>query len=167
MSDAGDGLQAATTTTTATSSMHPADDIADDAKNNATAADVGKIFDEALMRKAEVTKNEVANAITESQRFPGDTGSVHVQIAVLTVRISALTEHLQAHRKDHKTRRAVVGLVSKRKRLLQYLKRKDFALYHATLEKHGLRPVAGTRWVYVCVCMCVHVCVCVPHILSV
>ncbi|MFT4147368.1 MAG: 30S ribosomal protein S15 [Micrococcaceae bacterium] len=69
----------------------------------------------------------------------GDTGSPEVQIALLSRRISDLTEHLKEHKHDHHTRRGLMGLVGKRKRLLNYLKRIDIERYRALIESLGLR----------------------------
>ncbi len=72
-----------------------------------------------------VTRQEKAQIIAEFAREEGDTGSVEVQVAVLTRRIANLTGHLQKHRKDVSTRRGLLSLVARRSRLLKYLKRKD------------------------------------------
>ncbi|MCB1155547.1 30S ribosomal protein S15 [bacterium] len=68
-----------------------------------------------------------------------DTGSPEVQIALLTERINQLTEHLKSHMKDHASRRGLLKLVSQRRRLLDYLKRKDIGRYRDILQKHGIR----------------------------
>ncbi len=72
-------------------------------------------------------------------RVPGDTGSPEVQIALLTQRISHLTAHLQEHKLDHHTRRGLLLLVGKRRRLLNYLRRQDIARYRTLIEELGLR----------------------------
>jgi small subunit ribosomal protein S15 len=72
-------------------------------------------------------------------RTPGDTGSPEVQIALLTQRISHLTEHLQTHKLDHHTRRGLLLLVGKRRRLLNYLRKQDVERYRAIIEELGLR----------------------------
>ncbi|WP_027406316.1 30S ribosomal protein S15 [Anaerovibrio sp. RM50] len=69
----------------------------------------------------------------------GDTGSPEVQIAVLTARISYLTEHLKEHKKDHHSRRGLLKMVGHRRRLLAYLNKKDIARYRAIVSKLGLR----------------------------
>ena len=69
----------------------------------------------------------------------GDTGSPEVQVALLTKRISDLTEHLKVHKHDHHSRRGLLLLVGRRRRLLQYLAKKDIARYRALIEKLGLR----------------------------
>jgi small subunit ribosomal protein S15 len=75
-----------------------------------------------------------AHATTE-----GDTGSPEVQVALLTKRINGLTEHLKVHKHDHHSRRGLLLLVGRRRRLLQYLSREDINRYRALIEKLGLR----------------------------
>ena len=75
-----------------------------------------------------------AHATTE-----GDTGSPEVQVALLTKRINGLTEHLKVHKHDHHSRRGLLLLVGRRRRLLQYLSREDISRYRALIEKLGLR----------------------------
>ena len=72
-------------------------------------------------------------------RSPGDTGSAEVQVALLTARINELTEHLRTHRKDHHSRRGLLMLVGKRRRLLGYLQRTDLDRYRALIRELGLR----------------------------
>jgi small subunit ribosomal protein S15 len=72
-------------------------------------------------------------------RTPGDTGSPEVQVALLTQRISHLTEHLQTHRLDHHTRRGLLLLVGQRRRLLNYLRKRDVERYRTIIEELGLR----------------------------
>jgi small subunit ribosomal protein S15 len=69
----------------------------------------------------------------------GDTGSPEVQVALLTRRIADLTEHLKMHKHDHHSRRGLLLLVGRRRRLLQYLARKDITRYRALIENLGLR----------------------------
>jgi small subunit ribosomal protein S15 len=69
----------------------------------------------------------------------GDTGSPEVQVALLTRRISDLTEHLKVHKHDHHSRRGLLLLVGRRRRLLGYLARTDITRYRALIEKLGLR----------------------------
>lgn len=69
----------------------------------------------------------------------GDTGSPEVQIAVLSRRISDLTEHLKEHKHDHHTRRGLMGLVGRRRRMLGYLKNTDIARYRELIARLGLR----------------------------
>lgn len=68
-----------------------------------------------------------------------DTGSSQVQIALLTQRINELTQHFRIHKKDNNSRRGLLKLVSRRRKLLDYLKRKDINEYHTIIEKLGLR----------------------------
>lgn len=82
------------------------------------------------------TKTEIKQ---EYQLHDRDTGSAEVQVALLTSRIKELTEHLQQHKKDHSSRRGLIVLVSKRRRLLDYLMNKDEARYKKLVERLGLR----------------------------
>lgn len=68
-----------------------------------------------------------------------DTGSPEVQIALLSARIEYLTEHFKAHKKDHHSRRGLLKLVSKRRRLLDYLRKKDVERYRSVIQRLGLR----------------------------
>lgn len=77
--------------------------------------------------------------IKEYATHEGDTGSPEVQIAVLTRRIADLTEHLKQHKHDHHTRRGLMALVGRRRRMLDYLKRVDIVRYRALIERLGLR----------------------------
>ena len=72
-------------------------------------------------------------------RDEGDTGSAEVQIALLTARINELTDHLREHRKDHHSRRGLLMLVGKRRRLLNYLQRSDLDRYRELISELGLR----------------------------
>ncbi len=82
------------------------------------------------------TKNEL---IKEYGKSDNDTGSTEVQVALLTKRIEDLTGHLKDHKKDHHTRRGLLMLVGKRKRLLQYLENQDVERYRSLIDKLGLR----------------------------
>ncbi len=77
--------------------------------------------------------------IEEYQRHEGDTGSAEVQIAILTKRITELTEHLRANKHDESSRRGLLKLVGRRRRLLSYLRRKDYQSYLALTEKLKIR----------------------------
>ena len=77
--------------------------------------------------------------ITEHRLHETDTGSPEVQVAILTERINHLTEHLKVHKKDHHSRRGLLMLVGRRRRLLDYLKRNDVERYRALIAKLGLR----------------------------
>lgn len=72
-------------------------------------------------------------------RTPNDTGSTEVQIALLTERISHLTEHLKSHQKDHHSRRGLLKMVGQRRGLLNYLKKKDINKYRELIAELGLR----------------------------
>ena len=82
------------------------------------------------------TKKQI---MTDYSTVESDTGSPEVQVAMLTRRISDLTEHLKAHKHDHHSRRGLLLLVGRRRRLLQYLARKDINRYRQLIERLGLR----------------------------
>ncbi|MEI7473653.1 MAG: 30S ribosomal protein S15 [bacterium] len=82
------------------------------------------------------SKQEV---ISEHKRSANDTGSAEVQVALLSTKISELTEHLKTHKKDFSTRRGLLMMVGKRKRLLAYLKKEDIARYRTLIEKLKIR----------------------------
>ena len=75
----------------------------------------------------------------EYQKDPSDTGSVDVQVALLTARIRHLTEHFKTHKKDHHSRRGLLRLVSQRKKLLAYIKNNDLSAYANLISRLGLR----------------------------
>jgi small subunit ribosomal protein S15 len=75
----------------------------------------------------------------EYRRHDTDTGSTEVQVAFLTARIRHLTDHLRTHKQDFHTRRGLVGMVSKRRRLLNYLSREDVGRYQTLIAQLGLR----------------------------
>lgn len=77
--------------------------------------------------------------INEYGKGPQDTGSTEVQVALLTARISDLTPHFQAHKKDHHSRQGLVRLVNQRRKLLDYLKSKDVERYRELIARLGLR----------------------------
>jgi small subunit ribosomal protein S15 len=77
--------------------------------------------------------------ITDFATAPGDTGSPEVQVAILSDRISNLTEHLKMHKKDFASRRGLLMMVGQRRRLLDYLRRKEQSRYLALIERLGLR----------------------------
>ncbi|KAG3085430.1 hypothetical protein PI124_g18458 [Phytophthora idaei] len=87
----------------------------------------------------ELNKAQMATAIETFQRFPGDTGSSEVQIAVLTQKILRSTTHAQGHKKDHHSRRGLIAMVEKRRKLLKYLRRKDLHKYRDVVAALGLR----------------------------
>jgi small subunit ribosomal protein S15 len=84
-------------------------------------------------------KEDKNQMITEHARSDGDTGSPEVQIAILSRRISDLTDHLKDHPKDHHSRRGLLRLVGRRRRLLEYLRREDVERYRSLIGKLGLR----------------------------
>ena len=86
-----------------------------------------------------ISKEEKQKIIEEFARFPGDTGSTEVQVALLTARINRLTEHLKEHKHDYHSHRGLMMMVGRRKRLLRYLEREDKERYRALIEKLGLR----------------------------
>jgi small subunit ribosomal protein S15 len=77
--------------------------------------------------------------ITDHRRSEDDTGSPEVQVAVLSRRISDLTEHLRTHKQDHASRRGLLKLVGRRRRLLDYLRREDIERYRNLIARLGLR----------------------------
>ena len=77
--------------------------------------------------------------IKEYAAHEGDTGSPEVQVAILTSRITYLTEHLKEHKKDHHSRRGLLKLVGQRRNMLDYLRRKDIERYRSLIERLGLR----------------------------
>jgi len=79
------------------------------------------------------------NIVADNQRHGEDTGSVEVQVAILTARILHLTEHLKTHKKDHSSRRGLLKMVGKRSALLKFLARKNRERYLSTIAKLGLR----------------------------
>ncbi len=88
------------------------------------------------MAFANINKTEI---VTAHARGLNDTGSPEVQVALLTARINELTPHFKAHVKDHHSRRGLLRMVSRRRKLLDYLKGKDADRYRALIEKLGLR----------------------------
>jgi small subunit ribosomal protein S15 len=86
-----------------------------------------------------VSVTQKAQIMQQYQRATGDTGSPEVQIALLTARINGLTDHFKMHVKDHHSRRGLLKLVSQRRKMLDYLKRKDNGKYHQLIEQLGLR----------------------------
>jgi small subunit ribosomal protein S15 len=86
-----------------------------------------------------ITAEEKTRIIKEYATKDGDTGSPEVQVAVLSSRISALTEHFKTHAKDNHSRRGLLKLVAQRRKLLDYVKSKDEARYQSLIERLGLR----------------------------
>ena len=86
-----------------------------------------------------LVKEEKSQIIQEYKRSDDDTGSPEVQVAVLSKRISDLTEHLKTHKKDHHSRRGLLQLVGRRRRLLDYLRKEDIERYRELIGRLGLR----------------------------
>ena len=86
-----------------------------------------------------LTTEQKKEIMTEYGLHETDTGSAEAQVAMLTKRISDLTEHLKQHKHDHHTRRGLLGLVGKRRRLLRYLQQVDINRYRSLIERLGLR----------------------------
>jgi small subunit ribosomal protein S15 len=94
---------------------------------------------EAVRIQMSITKDHKTQIIDQYRRRGTDTGSPEVQIALLTARITELTEHLRSHRKDHASRRGLLMMVSKRNSLLSYLRNKDRIRYQTVINSLGLR----------------------------
>ncbi len=86
-----------------------------------------------------ITAEEKARVMKDFATKAGDTGSPEVQVAILSSRIAALTEHFKSHAKDNHSRRGLLKLVAQRRKLLDYLKRADEARYGKLIERLGLR----------------------------
>ena len=92
-----------------------------------------------------LTKDRKQELIGKFGRESGDTGSAEVQVALLTERINHLTEHLREHRKDHHSRRGLLMMVGKRRRLLRYLESADLERYRKVVADLGLRARCWRR----------------------
>ena len=86
-----------------------------------------------------LTKEAKSEVMSRFAKHEGDTGSPEVQVALLTARINELTEHLRGHKKDHHSRRGLLKLVGQRRRLLNYLQKRDLESYRALIKELGLR----------------------------
>ncbi len=86
-----------------------------------------------------LTKDKKTTLIDQFKLHDSDTGSPEVQIAILSQKITYLTEHFKVHKKDHHSRRGLLKMVSKRRRLLDYLKSKDINRYQTMIERLGIR----------------------------
>ena len=86
-----------------------------------------------------ITKERKQELVRDFRRDDRDTGSPEVQVAILTTRINALTEHLRVHKKDYATRRGLLAMVSRRRRLLDYLRRIDAKGYLDIIGRLGIR----------------------------
>jgi len=98
--------------------------------------DCGVVYREVSVTLTKEAKLEI---VGKHGRHGADTGSAEVQIALLTTRINQLTEHLRTHRKDHHSRRGLLKLVGRRRRLLDYLRRTNVEGYRALIKELGLR----------------------------
>ena len=92
-----------------------------------------------MANKDSISKERVAELIAEFGKNAQESGSAEVQVAILSERIRNLTEHLKAHPKDHHTRRGLLMLVGKRRRLLVYIKNRDILEYRELIKKLGIR----------------------------
>src|SRR5947199_3235064 len=90
-----------------------------------------------------LVKEEKSQLIADYRRSEDDTGSPEVQVAILSKRIADLTEHLKTHAKDHHSRRGLLQMVGKRRRLLDYLRDRDVERYRELIGRLGLRRYAG------------------------
>jgi small subunit ribosomal protein S15 len=106
--------------------------------SNITAGHLGpdRKSREDIMAVAGINKSGI---VAQYQRAQGDTGSPEVQVALLTARINELTDHFKAHTKDHHSRRGLLRMVSRRRKLLDYLKGKNPESYRGLIDKLGLR----------------------------
>ncbi|MFW0079061.1 MAG: 30S ribosomal protein S15 [Coxiella endosymbiont of Haemaphysalis qinghaiensis] len=86
-----------------------------------------------------LTSTETAYILKEYQRDNNDTGSPEVQIAILSAKITKFSEHFNTHKKDHHSRRGLLRMVSRRRKVLNYLKKTDIERYHKLIERLGLR----------------------------
>ena len=86
-----------------------------------------------------ITKEQKTTVIEANKTHEGDTGSPEVKIAILSERISQLTEHLKVHKKDNHSRMGLYKMIGKRRRLLDYLAKKDIERYRAIIAKLGIR----------------------------
>ena len=86
-----------------------------------------------------LAKEQKSQIMAAHQTVEGDTGSPEVQVALLSARISHLTEHLKVHKKDHHSRRGLLMMVGQRRRLLNYLMKTEISRYRALVAKLGLR----------------------------
>ena len=85
------------------------------------------------------TAEEKSGIVKEYQRGPADTGAPEVQVALLSARITELTDHFSRHKKDHHSRQGLLRLVNQRRKLLDYLRSRDVGRYQSLIERLGLR----------------------------
>ena len=86
-----------------------------------------------------LTKEQKTETISKHQHNENDTGSSEVQIALLTERLTYLNDHFKAHNKDHHSRRGLIKIVNRRRKLLDYLKKEDLKRYQAIIKELGIR----------------------------
>ncbi|CAI5721895.1 unnamed protein product [Peronospora destructor] len=110
-----------------------------DEKEEAAFAQLQAVLSLCNASQHELNKAQIATAVETFQRFPGDTGSSEVQIAVLTQKILRSTTHAQGHKKDHHSRRGLIAMVEKRRKLLKYLRRKDLHKFRDVVAALSLR----------------------------
>ncbi len=92
-----------------------------------------------IIQTVSLAKETKENVLTQYRTHESDTGSPEVQVALLSQRINELTEHFKIHKKDNHSRRGLLKMVSQRRSLLDYLKRKDIDRYHGLISRLGLR----------------------------
>ena len=92
-----------------------------------------------MATKLSISKEKTAELIKEFGKSDNDSGSAEVQVAILTARIKELTEHMKSHKKDFHTRRGLLMLVGKRRRLLSYIKKNDIENYRNLIKSLGIR----------------------------
>ena len=86
-----------------------------------------------------LSANEKAQIVNDFQQGDGDTGSPEVQVALLSANINGLQDHFKTNKQDHHSRRGLIRMVNQRRKLLDYLKRKDFERYQSLIQRLGLR----------------------------
>lgn len=104
---------------------------------------VDKFLSPELMAAAERKALRLREVVREFERFPGDTGSTEVQVALLTQKITDLAEHMRQHRKDYSSRRGLEAMLNQRRKLLQYLRRSRFDAYAVLISRLGLKDSYG------------------------
>ncbi|CAK0786866.1 hypothetical protein CVIRNUC_010080 [Coccomyxa viridis] len=100
---------------------------------------VDKFLGSDVMNSSQARQQRIDEVVSTYQRHPGDSGSSEVQVAILTVKILSMAEHMKAHRKDFSSRRGLEHMLAQRRKLLQYLRRSDFGAYAKMLSALGLK----------------------------
>jgi small subunit ribosomal protein S15 len=111
----------------------------DSRSRGAGSRDAGIHYSRQRSREVALLTQDKVEMIEKFKLHDNDTGSPEVQVALLTHRINYLTEHVKVHQKDHHSRRGLLILVGRRRRLLDYLMKKDITRYRALIERLGLR----------------------------